>query len=142
MQAREGDCGADAQAAGKVRSRATGRKVRVVRRFHRSTGAFVEIPARFGWREAARGTHQQTHPEPLFQLCDRLGNGGLTDAQVPRSRGERPGLHDANEGFHYCQAIHVHASGNEVLDIRSGDLVVHKISGGAAHGRVPVLLYC
>jgi len=56
-----------------------------------------------------RRTQQQTHAEPIFELRDSLGNGGLTEPQLFGRAGERPGIGDADKRFHRSEAIHAHA---------------------------------
>ena len=74
--------------------------------FDRSFGAFVEVSARLGWGQAMRRPQQQPHAQPLLKLRDRLGNGGLTDAELFCCAGERSGIDNAYERFHRSEPIH------------------------------------
>jgi hypothetical protein len=53
-----------------------------------------------------RRTQQQPHAEPVFELHDRLGNGGLTEPQLLGRTGERAGINDTHKCFHRNQAVH------------------------------------
>jgi peroxiredoxin len=77
--------------------------------FNRSPGAFVEISARLGWRQAVRRPQQQPHAEPVLELCDRLGNGRLTDAKLFCRAGERSGIDNPDKSFHRSEPIHVYS---------------------------------
>ena len=55
-----------------------------------------------------RRTQQQTHAETIFELRDRLGNGGLAEAQLLGRTGELAGI-DADKCFHRGEAVHAHA---------------------------------
>ena len=68
--------------------------------------AFIEAATRFSRGQAVRRAQQQPHGKPVFELRDRLGNGGLADAQLLRRTGERAGIDDADERFHRGEAVH------------------------------------
>jgi hypothetical protein len=83
-------------------------------------GPLAEIPSGFGRYQTPRRTYQQAYPEPRFQLRDGFGDRGLADVQMLRRRGERPGLHDTNEGLHDGQSIHDEISAVSGLAIALG----------------------
>ena len=105
----EGDGTAETQAARQGCGGATRCEFGFVGFFDGAFGAFIEVPARFGWHQAARRTQQQPRPEPVLELCDRLGNGGLTEAQLLGRAGERAGIDDANKCFHRGEAVHAYS---------------------------------
>src|ERR1700730_10961149 len=77
--------------------------------FDRPLGAFIEVPARLGWCQAVRRPQQQTYAKPVLKLCDRLGDGGLTDAKLFCRARERSGIDDADKSFHRSEPIHVYS---------------------------------
>ncbi len=103
---REGEGTAEAQAARQCCGGAARRELRFVGFLDGPFGAFIEVPARFSWRQAVRRTQQQARAEPVFELRDRLGNGGLTEAQLLGRTGERAGIDDPDKCFHRGEAVH------------------------------------
>ena len=90
----------ETQAARQSRSGATRREFGFLGLFDQSYGAVVEVAARFSWRQAMRRTQQQPHAKAIFELRNRLRNGGLADMQLLGGTGKRAGVDNADEGLH------------------------------------------
>ena len=100
VQAREGHRRGDAQSSLQGRGIAPRGGFRLLGLLDRPFGAFIEVSACFRQREAMCRSQQQPHAEPVLELRDRLGDGGLPDTKLLGRAGERAGIDDADECLH------------------------------------------